>query len=215
MVKNFFEYVKELVPEKGSVFFTLETHSVKNDISLYELADLLCGKKGHFATDVIAYSWNVMELWKYTFPTMGIMFDLINGKTRWCHFSKEAFVGAICIVAIRNGVTFDDEAHEELRQLWERKLEGKETEEEREKFEELKKFCSNFDGVWYIRKRAAIERGNEHYRGNINEDYDDEEEDAERKRFEEEEAKWYARYCEKQEQYRREREEHRLKREKG
>lgn len=158
MVKNFYEYVKELIPEKGSVFFDFERHSIRNDISLYQLADMICGEKCPFASEAIGYSWNVEEAWRYVFPTMGIMFVKNDGKEEWCHFSKQAFVGAICIVAIRNGITFDDETHENLRQIWERKLNNQSTTAEKEKFEELQKKCMNFDSAWYVNKPLAKKR---------------------------------------------------------
>lgn len=161
MIKNFFEYVKELIPEEGSSRFRLDNHSPKNDITLYQLADLICGKSCDFADEVVSYSWNVLELWRYIFPTMGVKFakTKYNYEERWCHFSKEAFVGAICIVAIRNGITFDDEVHEQLRQMWERKLKGEGTEEEKKYFDNLEFTCMNFDDVWYINKQNAEERG--------------------------------------------------------
>ena len=138
MVKNFFEYVKELIPEKGSVFFEGYNHTTKNDISLYQLADLLCGKKIKFATDIVAYTWKIREIWDYPFETVGLLFfysqdDGDNYYEKWIHFSKNAFIGAICIVATRNGITFDDEEHEQLRQAWARKLENKETEDSLER----------------------------------------------------------------------------------
>ncbi len=204
MVKNFFEYVKELIPEKGSVFFTIENHSIKNDISLYELADLICGQKCKFASEVLGYSWNVPELYRYSFPTMGVMFVIETGEERWCHFSKEAFAGAICIVAMRNGITFDDDIHEQLRQVWERRLNGKSTEEEEKKFKELENYCMNFDDIWYIRKRSAYERGSERKR-RLEDDYDAAKEEEERKRREEEERIWYEEYCRKSEQRKAER----------
>lgn len=133
MVKNFFEYIKELIPEKGSVFFTRENHITNNAISLYQLADMLCGKKIYYAESVTAYTWNVEKIWPYPFETIGLMFYFENCMycEDWIHFSKNAFFGAICIVATRNGITFDDEEHENLRQVWARKLENKETEEDK------------------------------------------------------------------------------------
>lgn len=152
MVKNFFEYVKELIPEKGSVFFTHQNHRIYNAISLYQLADLLCGQKIDFAEDVIAYSWNVPRYLNYGHEMMGLMFWFLHGKDysepeeAWIHFSKNAFIGAICIVATRNGITFDDPEFENARQAWARKLEHKETEEDK-KYTDLNE--ANFTEDWY------------------------------------------------------------------
>lgn len=214
MVKNFYEYIKELIPEKGSVFFNIENHSVRNDISLYQLADLLCGTACHFATDVVAYSWKVPELWEYAFPVMGIMFVKPNGEERWIHFSREAFVGAICIVAIRNGITFDDEDHEKLRELWVHKLEGKQTDAEKRYFGEFEFGCMNFDDRFYMEKRSsenrvvAVKNGeaNEYEKTKFTlEDFDRmREEERERKKHEEEERIWYEKYSRERDERKRE-----------
>ena len=162
MVRNFFEYTRELIPEEGESHFTLENHTTRNSVSLYQVADMICGQGCDFADEIVSYSWRVPELWLYTFPTMGIKFAFYNHgkpyKERWCHFSKEAFVGAICIVAIRNGVTFDDEAHEALRQMWEHRLKHEETEQEKEYFEGFENECMNFDEELYIKKDNAERR---------------------------------------------------------
>lgn len=212
MVKNFYEYINELIPEKGSVFFSLDNHSTRNDISLYQIADLLCGKKCRFAVEATAYSWNVLELWRYIFPTMGVMFLKENGEEIWCHISKAAFVSAICIVAIRNGITFDDEVHEKLRQLWERRINNETTVKDMESFRKIEQGCMNFDDILYITKPDAEERRTE--RRNCW-DWETEEEqqrrEKEEKEYEEErlrklyeEKKWFEQYKKKRE--RRERE---------
>ena len=148
MQKNFFEYVKELVPEKGSVFFTRNNHSVWNGISLYKVADLLNGQKIEEAEDITAYSWNVLELYHYNFPTMGLMFWK-DGKEVWIHFSKNAFYGAICIVASKNNITFDNKNWEHLRQIWERKINNQETEEDKQFLENFQEKESNFNDETY------------------------------------------------------------------
>lgn len=164
MVKDFFEYIKELIPEEGRSHFTIENHTTKNNVTLYQVANMIGGEKCFFADEVVSYCWNVPELWRYPFPTMGIKFARTedgNYEEIWCHFSKEAFVGAICIVAIKNGVTFNDEAHEQLRQMWEHKLNKKETAEEKQYFDRFEYDCMNFEDVWYIRKPNAEERGDD------------------------------------------------------
>ena len=152
MIKNFYEYVKELIPEKGSVFFTEENHCVHNSISLYQLADLLCGQKIEYAEEVTAYSWNVPEYWEYPFKTVGLMFYFEQeGCERWIHFSKNAFISAICVVATRNNIAFDNVEHEKVRQIWERKLENKETKEDKD-YTDLENLESNFDSRWWVLK---------------------------------------------------------------
>jgi len=153
MTKNFFEYTKELIPEKGSVFFEhcseYSRHEIENNISLYQLADLLMGKKIGYAQEVTGFSWKVREVFHYDFDTVGIYFLFYSGKEKWIHFSKNAFIGAICIVATKNGVTFDDEEHEKIRQAWARKIEEKELEDDK-KYTNLKE--SNFNDEWYFEK---------------------------------------------------------------
>ena len=158
MVKNFFEYIKELIPEKGSVFFTHKNHSGNNALSLYQLADLICGQEivpsmsyNHYTLkEAVAYTWNVEQILEYDYPMIGLMLLRDNGEEKWIHFSKAAFFGAICIVATRNGITFDDEEHESLRQTWARKLEHKETEEDR-KITDLENIESNFnEELWFF-----------------------------------------------------------------
>ena len=152
MVKNFFEYVKELIPEKGEIFFTEQNHRIYNAISLYQLADLLCGKKINFAEDVTAYSWKVLKLLNYGHEMMGLMFWFSHGEgleepeEAWIHFSKNAFIGAICIVATRNDITFDNSEFENARQAWARKIENQETEEDK-KYTDLNE--ANFTESWY------------------------------------------------------------------
>ena len=145
MVKNFFEYVKELVPEKGSGFFIHENHNTCNALSLYQLADLIQGKKiksnfelFNHAVGVTSYSWNVKRIFSYGFDTVGIFIEFDNGEEQWIHFSKDAFIGAICLVAIQNDVTFDDEEHETLRQAWANKDKAV-----------VEKNQSNFNEEWF------------------------------------------------------------------
>lgn len=156
MTKRFLDYVKELVPEKGEVFFTIKNHERYNGISLYQLADLLQGKKitseyGPFnhITGVSGYSWNVKKIFKYDFDTIGLFLEFDNYKDLWIHFSKDAFIGAICIVASQQDITFDDEEHEEIRQVWARKINGTETEEDKRITE---KNQSNFNEDWFYEK---------------------------------------------------------------
>lgn len=193
MVKNFFEYIKELVPEKGSVFFTENNHSVYNAVSLYDIADLLSGQKIKFADYAIAYTWNAPAMWKYHFETMGLMvYKETSGEgpgivgEKWIHFSKNAFFGAVCIVATRKGVTFDDEEHEMLRQAWARKLEHKETKEDRE-ITDLENLESNFDSELFINKPGGKEDLSEEDREKIRtgEYFTKEEEEKRQKRYEE------------------------------
>lgn len=152
MIKNFFEYVKELIPEKGSVFFTRENHEIYNMLSLYQLADLLCGKKIKFCEDITGYSWKVDPVVEYNFPTMGLfVLEKKDGLgeefiERWIHFSQHAFIGAICITATSNDITFDDQEFESLRQVWQRKIENKEQEEDKIYTEATE---SNFDDNWF------------------------------------------------------------------
>ena len=145
MVKNFFEYVKEIVPEKGSAFFTFENHFKLNALSLYQLADLIQGKKivskfplFEHAVGVSGYSWNVVRMFRYDFDTVGIFLEFDDGTEKWIHFSKDAFIGAVCLVATQNGVTFDDAEHEALRQAWENKDPSV-----------TEKNQSNFNEEWY------------------------------------------------------------------
>ena len=146
MVKNFFEYVKEIVPEKGTALFTKEKHERCNAISLYQLADLMMGKKvtstnkffGSHLVGVSGYSWNVEKIFKYDFDVIGVFLELGDGSEVWIHFSKDAFIGAVCLVATENGVTFDDEEHEALRQAWANKDKAI-----------VEKNQSNFDEEWF------------------------------------------------------------------
>ena len=204
MVKNFFEYIKELVPEKGSVFFTEQNHSVWNAISLYDIADLLSGKKIEFADYAIAYTWNVPAMWKYRFETIGLMFyrseHRLSGEIgeKWIHFSKNAFFGAVCIVATREGVTFDDEEHEALRQTWARKLEHKETEADRE-ITDLENLEANFDSEWFIKKPAGKEHITEEELQQIKtgEYFSEEKEKERQQKYEAWTKKIKKEYCEK------------------
>ena len=152
MIKNFFEYVKELIPEKGSILFTRETHDPLNMFSLYQLADLLLGKKVKYAFEVTGYSWHVEPIFNYNFPVIGLFVlkrkDGLSDEPveRWIHFSQHAFIGAICIVATKNDITFDDPEFESLRQVWQRKIENKEQEEDKIYTEATE---SNFDDNWF------------------------------------------------------------------
>ena len=145
MIKNFFEYVKEVIPEKGQVFFTIKTHTSCNALSLYQLVDLLQNKKitskfpmFEHVTGVSGYSWNVHRLFKYDFDTIGLFLEFDDGTEKWIHFSKDAFIGAICILATQNDITFDDEEHEALRNSWANQEESV-----------INKNQSNFDEKWY------------------------------------------------------------------
>jgi len=150
MIKNFYDYVKELIPEKGKIFFHAKNHYHYNNISLYKLADLLCGQKIDYASDVTAFSWDVETYYDYHHKMIGLMFFFEpkdeEGVENWIHFSYNAFVGAICIVATRNNITFDDPEFESLRQVWQRKIENKELEEDK-KYTDLEE--SNFSEEWF------------------------------------------------------------------
>ena len=146
MIKDFFDYVKCLVPEKGRIFFTYSNHQIYNAISLYQLADLFCGKKIKFAKEVTAYSWSIQKILNYNHDVIGLMFLFPEGEERWIHFSKNAFIGAICIAATRNGIIFNNPEFESLRQVWQRKIENKELEEDK-KYTDLEE--SNFSEEWF------------------------------------------------------------------
>lgn len=156
MVKNFFDYVKEIVPEKGSVFFTRYNHDTYNGLSLYQLADLIQGKRivsqyepFNHMIGVSGYSWKVERYYKYDFDTVGIILENESGVESWIHFSKDAFIGAICIVATKEGVTFDDTEYETIRQTWERKLFKEDSESDKMI---TNKNQSNFDEICFADK---------------------------------------------------------------
>ena len=169
MTKNFFEYVKELVPEKGSVFFTLENHTPQNNISLYNVANLLCGEKvlepsySFFdpskIKEITAYSWNTPCTYVYKYPIMGLMFLYEDGEEMWIHFSKHAFIGAICIVAIRNDIEFDDPYYEEIRQAWARKINEEEAQPKDKFYTNLETEELNFDETNYREKLFFMNLG--------------------------------------------------------
>ena len=152
MTKNFFEYVKELVPEKGSVFFTQENHTTANNISLYSVAKLLSGESLPHIQEVTAYSWNVEKAWHYFFPTMGLMFLYEDGSEKWIHFSKHAFIGTVCIMAIKNDIEFDEPYYEDIRQAWMRKLNKEEACDYDRFYTDLENEESNFDDDDFLSK---------------------------------------------------------------
>lgn len=162
MVKNFFDYTKELIPEKGSVFFTHENHVCKNSLSLYDVVNILHGQKVEKIDEVTAYSWNVERIWDYPFPIMGLMLLFSDGKERWMHFSKHAFIGAVCIMAIENEIEFEQPEFEEVRQAWIRKLNNQSLEEDKV-YTDLSDKESNFDDILYI-SREEVRRRDLHYR---------------------------------------------------
>lgn len=110
-----------LIPSKGSVFFTNQTHSMLNNLSIQDLASLLSGQKTGFADSIMSFTYTPPQWAHYPFETVGLFFEQA-GEEFWIHYSKKAFYGAVCINAIKDGVHFSETQFEELKTFWKRML---------------------------------------------------------------------------------------------